>query len=77
MEDPSRVRMSGPLAAYRSGFTEELIRLGYTRESTARQLHLMAHLSRWLAAEGIDGAMLTPTVADAFLAARRAAEYSG
>jgi len=77
VENPSRVRMSGPLARYGSGSVEELFRLGYTRQSTVRQVHLMAHLSRWLASEGIQVAGLTPTVADAFLTARRAAGYAG
>ena len=36
---------------------------------------LMAHLSRWLAGEGLDAAGLTPEAADRFLAARRAAGY--
>jgi len=69
--------MSGPLARYGSGSVEELFRLGYTRQSTVRQVRLMAHLSRWLASEGIQVAGLTPTVADAFLTARRAAGYAG
>lgn len=77
MEDPSRVRISGPLATHRSGFVEDLVGLGYTSQSMVRQVHLMAHLSRWLSVEGIDVASLTPAVADAFLMARRAAGYTG
>ena len=36
---------------------------------------LMAHVSRWLAGEGLDAGGLTPETADRFLAARRAAGY--
>jgi len=36
---------------------------------------LMAHVSRWLAAEGLDSGGLTPESAGRFLAARRAAGY--
>ena len=48
MRDPSRVRVSGPLEGYASGFAAELARVGYTRNATACQLRLMAHLSGWL-----------------------------
>jgi integrase/recombinase XerD len=40
------------------------------------QLHLVAHLSRWLAGEELDAAALTQPVVEAFLAARRAAGYT-
>jgi integrase/recombinase XerD len=70
--DPARVRVTGPLAEYASGFGEELSRVGYTENSTADQLRLLAHLSRWLAAEGLSAVDLTPAMGDAFLAARRA-----
>ena len=36
----------------------------------------MAHVSRWLAGEGLDLAGLTPEAANRFLAARRAAGYA-
>lgn len=76
MGDPSRVRVTGPLEAYASGFATELTRVGYRKNSTADQLRLLAHLSRWLAAEGHGAAELTPAVGDAFLAARRTAGYT-
>ena len=76
MGDPSRVRVTGPLEAYASGFATELTRVGYRKNSTAEQLRLLAHLSRWLAAEGLGAAELTPAVGDAFLAARRALGYT-
>lgn len=75
MGDPSRVRVTGPLAVFAEGFTGELARLGYKPNAAADQLRLMAHLSRWMDAEQHDAAELTPPVAEAFLAARRAAGY--
>ena len=54
MNDPSRVFVSGPFAAFREGFLRSLLKWGYTPDSAANQLHLMAHLSRWLASEGLD-----------------------
>ncbi len=76
MGDPSRVRLTGPMEVYASGFAVELTRSGYTKNSTAHQLQLLAHLSRWLAAEGLGVRDLTLAVCDAFLAARRAAGYT-
>jgi hypothetical protein len=76
MSDPSRARVGGPLRQYAPGFIAELARLGYTADSASGQMFLMGHLSRWLAAEGLDATGLTPQVADRFLAARRAAGYT-
>ena len=42
----------GPSAAHAEGFREDLFGQGYSRGSAAHQIHLMAHLSRWLAAQG-------------------------
>jgi len=75
VEDPSRARVTGPLQAYAAGFVAELARLGYTTQSACGQMFLMAHLSRWLACEGLDAGALTPETAERFLAARRAAGY--
>lgn len=75
MGDPSRVRVTGPLEEYAGGFAAELTRVGYRKNSTAFQLQLVAHLSRWLAERQFRVAELTPEVCDAFLAARRSAGY--
>ena len=75
MQDPSRARVTGPLEPYAAGFIEELSRLGYTTQSACGQVLLLAHVSRWLAGEGLDAGALTPEAADRFLAARRAAGY--
>jgi len=76
MGDPSRVRVTGPLALFADGFAAELSRQGYRRNAVADQLRLMAHLSRWLAAHALDMAALTPPVMEAFLAARRSQGYT-
>jgi site-specific recombinase XerD len=68
--------MTGPLAAYRGGFADELARTGYTPGSAEHQVGLMAHLSRWLESRGLGPADLTPDRADRFLQARRAAGYT-
>lgn len=76
MSDTPRVRMTGPLALFQHGFAAELSRQGYAAGSLRSQLHLMAHLSRWLAAEGLEALDLTPAVAERFLQARRATHRS-
>ncbi len=76
MADPSRVRIGGPLVPFAQGFTEELLRQGYRPNAAANQLQLMAHLSRWLGAKGLDAEALTPPTTTAFLADRRAAGYT-
>ena len=52
---PCWARVRGPLAPYAEGFRVELERLGYTPLTAAAHVRLMAHLSRWLAREGVDG----------------------
>ncbi len=76
MSSPSRVRMTGPLTSYASGFAAVLAGQGYRPNSVAAQLQLMAHLSRWMAGEGVEVDGLTPAVSEAFLVARRAAGYT-
>ncbi|HEY2831960.1 MAG TPA: tyrosine-type recombinase/integrase [Sporichthyaceae bacterium] len=76
MDDVQRVRVVGPLEVYAAGFAAELTRLGYTVFSARLQLQLAAHLSRWLAGEGMDASMLTSAVVAQFLVARRAAGYT-
>jgi integrase/recombinase XerD len=69
--DPGRVRVSGPLSAYRDGFAEELARQGYTPGSAQRQVGLLAHLSRWLDGRGLGAADLTPESVEGWLRCRR------
>ncbi len=72
----SIVRVSGPLASYASGFAKELNGLGYTTLSAANLLRLMAHLSRWLAAQGLSPEGLWTEQVKEFLGARRSAGYT-
>lgn len=69
------VRVTGPLAEFVPGFNEELSRLGYTYLSARNQLRVMAHLSRWLAAQGLVPAEVTRRRLLEFLVARRNAGY--
>jgi integrase/recombinase XerD len=75
MDVVSRVRVAGPLAEYAAGFAAELDGAGYTPESAAGQVRVLAHLSRWLGERGlVPGALTAERVAE-FAAARRAAGY--
>lgn len=76
MNDPSRASVGGPLGSLAAGFLYSLVNLGYTQNSASSQLHLMAHLSRWLAAQRIDVHMLRDTDIERFLRARRRAGYA-
>jgi len=76
MAGRSVVRMVGPLAPYASGFDRELRSRGYTRLPAVWQLRLMAHVSRWLASEGLGSAAFTPERAEEFCAVRRRAGYT-
>jgi integrase/recombinase XerD len=76
MGDPSRVRVTGPLERYASGFVGELARMGYTPNSAALQLGLMAHVSRWLVANDLVPEQLSAAEQERFLSARRAAGYT-
>lgn len=66
MSDPLRVRMSGPLSVFAAGFREELLEQGYRPGTTANQLQLMAHLSRWLAADDVEPAALSSAQIERF-----------
>ncbi len=76
MSTPLRFQISGPLKPFATGFAAELSRQGYTQNSARHQLHLMAHLSRWLASESLDVGELSVTKAEQFLTARRSAGYT-
>ena len=73
--DPCRVRVSGPLAGYATGFREALLRRGYPGERAARHLQLLAQLSRWLDYQGLDERDLDEQRVVEFLGARRADGY--
>src|SRR5437870_10625783 len=76
LTDPSRSRVPGPLEPFAVGFAGELERQGYTRGSADLQMHLMAHVSRWLEDEGLDVHELGATEVERFIGARRAEGYT-
>ena len=75
MKDLSHVRVTGPLGPYAKGFRAELARQGYATSSAVNQLKLVAHLSRWMATEGLSARELAPAEVERYVAARRAARY--
>ncbi len=76
MSRSGRGHVRGPLAPYAEGFREDLLGRGYAEGSAAHQIHLMAHLSRWLEARGLEPVGLDERLAGQFLAARRADGYA-
>lgn len=76
MVDPSRIRITGALAAHRQGLWEALLALGYSPLSAANLLRLAAHLSRWLDEQGLSLDGLTHERGEAFLEARRRVGYT-
>jgi integrase/recombinase XerD len=67
VEKVVRARVVGPLAPHADGFRAELARMGYTHLSAEGHVFAMAHLSRWLAAEGLDAGELTQARVEQFL----------
>jgi integrase/recombinase XerD len=76
VEGYSAGRVRGSLAPYAAGFVVELVGRGYRPRSVRDQLELMAHLSRWLAEQGLEPAGLTSDAAERFLAVRRGSVVS-
>jgi hypothetical protein len=72
MSDPLRIQLSGPLSVFAAGFLEELLGRGYRPGTAARQLQLMAHRSRWMAADGLEPGDLGRVEIERFVRARRA-----
>jgi integrase/recombinase XerD len=73
MRDPLSVHVTGVLPPFAHGFDGRLKRLGYASGTRAGHLRLMAQLSVWLDARGLDGSGLTAQVVDEFVGERRAA----
>lgn len=76
MDGYSAGRVLGPLAPYAAGFVSELVGRGYRPRSVSGQLELMAHLSRWLAEQGVEPGELNVEIAERFLEVRRGAGVS-
>jgi integrase/recombinase XerD len=73
---PSRVRVSGPLVPYATGFRTHLEAQGYRPNAVGCQLYVLAHVSRWLDSKRLDPGDLTPERVQEFLVARREAGYT-
>lgn len=65
----------GPLEPYVGGFAAELCRQGYTRSSAEQHVCFVAHLDRWLLAEGLGVHDLGESTIERYLTQRRAAGY--
>ena len=71
----SRVRVDGPLAWWAPGFVAELEGLHYAPSSAVQQVRVLAKLSAWLAAEGLEASDLTPAVIARFVTELRRCGY--
>lgn len=76
MSRSGRGHVRGPLSPFGEGFRAELRSRGYSWGSAAHQVHLMAHVSRWLEAAELGPGDLTPAVVERFVQARRAGGYA-
>lgn len=65
----------GPLERHVVGFAEELLRQGYSRSSAEQHVCFIAHLDRWMQAEGVGLDGLNGPAIERYLALRRAAGY--
>jgi len=72
MKKSSQVCVTGPLELYARGYRRELARQGYSPWTATAHLHLMAHVSRWLADEQLAPADLDADRVELFLTDRRA-----
>ena len=74
--DLSMVEVTGPLVRYVDGFVAALVGDGYRPASARSHVKLLAHVSRWLEAQGLDAISLTSTRVDEFLGAREMEGYA-
>jgi site-specific recombinase XerD len=65
----------GPLESHAPGFAVELLRQGYSRSSADQHMCFIAHLDRWMLAEGVGLGGLSKSVLQRYLEERRAAGY--
>ena len=63
-----RVRVVGPLAVHVDGLRSELCRLGYALGTAENHVRVMAHLSQWMADEGVTPSELSQDRVEQFLA---------
>jgi integrase/recombinase XerD len=65
----------GPLEPHVAGFAEALLRQGYSRSSAAQHVCFIAHLDRWMSAEGVELDGLSAPLIERYLVERRSAGY--
>jgi site-specific recombinase XerD len=65
----------GPLEPHIVGFAEGLLRQGYARSGAEQHVCFLAHLDRWMQAEGVGLDGLNDSAIQRYLAQRRAAGY--
>ena len=73
---PDRVRVSGPLLSFAAGFHLCLVEQGYAPCSVQFHLQLLAHMSRWMEASGVEVGELSPAIVERLLAERRQQGYA-
>jgi integrase/recombinase XerD len=67
--------VGGPLEPHIAGFARGLLLQGYTQTSAQQHVGFLAHLDRWMCAEGIGLSELTGSAMERYLHVRRAAGY--
>ncbi len=72
MGKPTGARVLGPLQPLARGFLFELVELGYSWTVQIQRLRLMAELSAWMVAQGVEPTELTASVIHEFLEPVRA-----
>jgi integrase/recombinase XerD len=68
MNGIGRVRVLGPLAPHADGVRSELSRLGYALGTVENHVRMMAHLSQWMADEGVEPSELSQDRVEQFFA---------
>lgn len=68
----TEVMVRGPLGPFADAYRQKLEERGYTRLSAVNLQRQVAHMSRWLVAEGLGVEVLNEACVEAFLAAQRA-----
>ena len=76
MKELFTVAVTGPLAGHVERFCAALVGVGYTPGTARAHGYVLVHLSRWLLAERLEPAELTPAVVGRFVCAS-AAPYRG
>lgn len=65
----------GPLEPHVVGFAGDLLRQGYSRTSAEQHVCFVAHLDRWMSAEGVGIGELSDVVLERYLQERRGGGY--